>query len=279
MKNNKVLKIILGIGIVCLLQSTVSADAITGTKITSTDKNYTSPKNEWVYYTGGHGWQYESNYQNTGNKWFSNNEDNEVEVGCIVGQKWDLENVYLDNNELSIVGGFNFKNGYDGITGGDVFIDSDGNLGNGYEYVVDMDYVNNSYNVYKINGTTKYVPVSVNINIPESNPFKVVNGQQGQYVTSGSLSFTTLTGGEATTLGLQGDKYGNNTHYEVSGVDLSFLGSEANFSLHYTMSCGNDMIKGTGTTTVQVPEPGTLSLLLMGTFCMFGYWSVRRKKN
>jgi len=68
----------------------------------------------------GNGTWYGDNSNNT----FAR-EDHEVEPGMQTGQKWDLEGFYLDGNILSMVGGYNFKNGESGngitFTSGDIF--------------------------------------------------------------------------------------------------------------------------------------------------------------
>ena len=59
--------------------------------------------------------------------WNTTAEDQEVEPGMIYTQVWDLEGFFLDNDMLSIVGGWDFVNGvptYD-ITSGDIFISID----------------------------------------------------------------------------------------------------------------------------------------------------------
>ena len=57
-------------------------------------------------------------------------EDQEVEPGMLTGQSWDLEGFLLNGNILSMVGGYNFKDGVmynrDLITSGDIFIDVNG---------------------------------------------------------------------------------------------------------------------------------------------------------
>src|SRR5450432_183619 len=59
--------------------------------------------------------------------WYSDREDNETETNppTINGQGWDLEGMYLKGNTLTLVGGFDFKNGMtygsSVFRGGDVF--------------------------------------------------------------------------------------------------------------------------------------------------------------
>ncbi len=213
-------------------------------------------------------------YYNNYRSWYSNREDNEVEIGCVRNQNWDLEGFILDDNELSIVGGFNFKDGYlypgDGHTykGGDIFIDIDDNT-SGFNFVIDMDYENGTYKVYTITDKTGYVKTS---DVNYSNPYRVDLGGDEELLFSGTLDFTGPTGEELDLLGV--DK--TDVHYKVSGIDLSFL-DNYEFKLHYTLECGNDLLKGQG--SVALPEPGTFSLLLIGSMCMVGFWSIRRRKD
>jgi len=57
----------------------------------------------------------------TGTGWYGGNEDQEVEPGMVNTQAWDLEGFFLQGNSLSMVGGFDFKNGYEGYKSGDIF--------------------------------------------------------------------------------------------------------------------------------------------------------------
>ena len=59
--------------------------------------------------------------------WYTSQEDQEVEPGMQTGQLWDLEGFLLDGTLLSLVGGYNFKNGQSGFDSGDIFIDVNGN--------------------------------------------------------------------------------------------------------------------------------------------------------
>src|SRR5690606_9818689 len=70
--------------------------------------------------------------------WYGNHEDNETETNpdTLIGQQWDLEGIFLDNNlNLTLVGGYDFKNGAvaNGKTyrSGDIFIDIDGDASYG----------------------------------------------------------------------------------------------------------------------------------------------------
>jgi hypothetical protein len=227
---------------------------------------------------------------------YGTQEDGEVEPGCLTGQVWDLEAFLQDDNILSIIGGFNFKDGYNGIYTGDVFFDVDGDAqygavnegtgkGNievkdtfGYDYVLTLNFTDYTYSVYELNeGSTTIVSVGENIN-QESNPWRYKSG--GTQIDSGS--FTYKTGLTDAQTGFTGG-----THNEIGNLDLSFLpdatGSDTvNFIAHLTISCGNDNLMGAGVVHAATPtgsadgtpEPATMLLLASGVAGLAGF---RRK--
>src|SRR5437868_3230476 len=80
-----------------------------GTNITISDKNY------------------------RGSDWYSNREDQETETNpdTVTSQQWDLEGMFLQSQNLTLVGGFDFKNGVTwsdshNYKSGDIFIDVNG---------------------------------------------------------------------------------------------------------------------------------------------------------
>jgi len=191
-------------------------------------------------------------------------EDNETEPGMVNNQNWDLEAFFWDGSELTMVGGFNLDTGsyeYNNATytAGDIFVDegSDGK----YDYVFDMNYAENTYVVFGIDGDTVLGTSSVDANTPWSDPFNYVSdGISTDYAGSIANGLYTEDVG-----GLTGG-----THYAV-GVDLSFL-KDAAFTVHATLSCGNDNLMGK---TAPVPEPATMLLFGCG---LVGMATVGRKK-
>lgn len=206
----------------------------------------------------------------TSNSWYGIQEDNEVEPGCVIDQRWDLEAFLLKGSQLTMVGGFDFKNGYGGYPSGDIFLDIDGDavFGDvhrssnkietvpntfGYDYVLDLNFSNFSYSVYSINSSATVNTTYFGIN-QGSNPWEYVAG--GNLIGTGIITYHSgLTNGD---VGFSGYN-GINTHYAAT-VDISFLGANPSFISHFTMECGNDNLMGV------VPEPGTLLLFGFGVF-------------
>jgi hypothetical protein len=223
-------------------------------------------------------------------------EDNEAEVGMVQSQVWDLEGFFLNGNILSMVGGFNFSASAPGysFTSGDIFIGKNGNVvfGNqapaytnpviqstwtgqnifGYDYAIRMNFANNSYTIYKIDNNTILSPVYYQYPTNAgSDPWKVASGwieektETGLLFTGPIASNNTMING----YGLQGWG-GNDDHYVVTGIDLSFLPYK-DFTAHFTMQCGNDNLMGA------VPEPTTFVLLGLGLVGLAGYTRFTKK--
>src|SRR5450432_2916375 len=69
-----------------------------------------------------------SDKNSAGSDWYSDREDQETETNpnTVTSQQWDLEGMFQKGNQLTLVGGFDFKNGVpwsDGHTyrSGDIF--------------------------------------------------------------------------------------------------------------------------------------------------------------
>jgi hypothetical protein len=232
------------------------------------------------------------NHSSSGTCTVGNCEDDETEPGTIQSQVWDLEAFFLNGNVLSMIGGYNFK---DGVTHndklykrGDIFINTTGSVsygagtdpingalgcgphGNecigsnnaGWDYAIRLTFTGNTggdYDVYSINSTTLVVaPSDIQVN---SQPWKVKDSQLGtQYavlVSEGAFTFGQVPDGPGYT-----GWTGGSVHYKVDGLNLGFLGSDQDFTVKTTMQCGNDNLIGEGTTTV--PEPTSLVLLGIG---------------
>ncbi len=238
----------------------------------------------------------DANYAGSG--WYSNREDNETETNpnTITAQVWDLEGMYLNGSNLSLVGGFDFQ---DGVVNagktyktGDIFIDVNGdakygqaaNGGSGtsawgstatvansfgYDYVISFNAAVTQYSVFQITPLSLVRRVT---DVPSSNPWRYVSGGTAvaDYQNVAIGGFGTLLPSEynaletfgSTSPGLLGDASGNNTHYYLT-VDLSFLPDSTLTTLHYTLECGNDNLMGRFTTPPRVPDSGATALLLV----------------
>lgn len=196
-------------------------------------------------------------------------EDEEVTLNCVPGQEWDLEGFFLSGTTLTMVGGYDFING--GYGSGDIFLDIDGdavygpaNNGSGsgksvvsnlfgYDYVLDLDFDNFSYDIIDLtSGSPSTVTVYYGQNVA-SNPW--------QYSSGGDLLLNDVAMGYYTGLS-DGDVDGLlGGYHNAVVVDLSFLGDNINFTSHFTMGCGNDNLMGSGTTSVPEPTP----MILLGS--------------
>jgi hypothetical protein len=213
----------------------------------------------------------------------SSSEDNEVEPNDVLAQSWDLEGFYLNGNSLTMIGGFNFLTG--AVGGGntyksvDIFISTNPGAvqyGNpavsnsynyqtqknifGYNYVLDMDYATQSYQVYLVNEDAIFSDVFFQQNAG-SNPYQYVSGGTA---VGGVRSFQYNSNPDLTGLGLQG-MGGDNFHNALT-VDIGFLPEETSFFAHFTEGCGNDTLASIGATT---PEPATIVLVAGGLFVLF----------
>lgn len=207
-----------------------------------------------------------------------NYEDNEVEPNCVPGQIWDLEGFFLDGNILTMVGGFDFKDGvnYGGnhYGSGDIFIDTNAdaiwgvdieNAGNGiteilnddyhFDYAIDLVFDPTGgyhYDVYALDSDT-LLSVFYGQN-GESNPWQLKSTEGLNAIATGEISWA--PGLSDSVVGGLTLWDGDGTHYSVGGIDLSFLGADIdNFLAKFTYECGNDNLIGS------IPDATTLVLL------------------
>lgn len=196
-------------------------------------------------------------------------EDQEVEPGNYTSQAWDLEGFFLKGRVLSMVGGWDFRQGYGGFRSGDLFIDVNGNAqfgpaaqgsftgvfhhAFGYDYVAVLNFATGQYDVLDITGVaTQSILYRIN---DGGNPWRYHRGG------------IPVSGYTAVPIGYQEGLTDAQVGYGLTGglhqvvtVDLGFLPpGVGEIICHFTLECGNDNLMG------QAVVPVASTVLLFGS--------------
>ncbi len=229
---------------------------------------------------------FSGSYKGRTNKWWNTNEDQEVEPGAATGQKWDLEGFFLsdgtgqeEEDQLAMVGGFNFSQGQSWVDSGDIFIDTDMET-DYYDYVLDLEFMSSgpyTYTVYRNDGSMTYKPTHGGPSGPtQGQPWTVKSAGTATIVEGyDNIAMNFLSGLTNSEIGggLKGGKH------NAVVVDVSFLGPNMDFEVSSVIECGNDFVSGSGTTSAAVPEPATIFLLGSGLLGLFGFRKRIKKIN
>ena len=197
------------------------------------------------------------------------NADQRTMPGTITGDAWDLEAfLQMSGTKLGVIGTFNLKNGYDfygtHFYSGDIFFDTQGGISadglSGWEYVIHANWLNGTYNVYANPAAAQMVKPT---DILPSSPLLFQPTASDTAIASGTFDYS-----QNNTLGFLSDS--PTANHNLAVFDIGFLGDGTAFNSHFTISCGNDLLAGSGRVTVAtvnggpspVPDAGSNLLLL-----------------
>ena len=210
--------------------------------------------------------------------WYGSSEIHEVEPNCDTGHSWDLEAFTLSGNRLSMIGGYDFKNGYGGTTSGSLFFDINGDArygtaavglapsGNGnqatlnpfgFDYAAVFNFENNTFNLFSLNATSPMLTGFYGQNAG-SNPWSYnwQNDANRNLVLTGAITYESGLS-SATVISQYGvDASSSGARHYVVSLDLPTLFSDRDILTHFTMSCGNDNLVGSGHVPGTPQTPG-----------------------
>lgn len=208
-------------------------------------------------------------------------EDNEVEPHAWSGQEWDIDGLFMNGSSLSLVAGFDLRNGQMAqrtmFYAGDIWLDFDGDAqipgsaipitqNFGYEVCLSMNWAapdGPEYTAYVLSPASVLLPA---VPLNDSNPYALQVGGESVYNGLQDVAITYLPGMDGSEI-LDGNDFqavqgwnGNDLH-NVAVFDLSPFAADwgqAGDTVHVTLSCGND----SGYGRIPVPDGGaTLALL------------------
>lgn len=191
------------------------------------------------------------------------------------GQDFDGEYLFyrLSSNILSL----GIQAGYDLVDGNVRYSGKDyyaGDLalsfnGSGYNYAVDFGLVTRDYDNHRVeadnNGDGKDAAGLYSVSTWNNN---IAFGQSAPFAMDAGSFITSLLSYSAGYNNIL-DSYFRTVSFDISSLGL---GNTFDFMMHWTMSCGNDVLEGGD--SVSVPEPGTVMLLALGLLGLL--WSRKR---
>lgn len=213
------------------------------------------------------------------------NEDGTLGPG-VGGQPFDAEYLYFKQSgntlSLGIQAGFDLVDGHLNTSpspfdyySGDLAVSFDGNTST-YEYGVDFGLLTRDYQLDPVDmgsGTGIdpagfYAVSSWNTDVysghTSANPFAIDAGSLVSSLSDNSAGSGSV-GGE--------QSYWRTVSFDIGSLGLS---GDSDLDVHWTMSCGNDVINGSATIT-SVPEPSILALLASSLLGIG--WVGRRRKQ
>lgn len=210
----------------------------------------------------------------TGCTWgeYDGGENDAVNFGSNPYQEFDLEAFYFDNGILSLQSGLNVDVAHSQkIMLGDIFIDIVG-TSQEYDYAVTFNrstngaFTNHNYEIVSL--ASDFTSEAIfEPGHQAALPYAVKTGGTAVTGANGTFNQAVISSG---TQVWSGATKGDGSVYLIDGIDLSpVIASNANFNLHVTETCGNDVLKAS------VPEPAFLSLLGIS---LIGLAFYRRKK-
>lgn len=220
----------------------------------------------------------------TNGDWIQIGADDGVDIHGFVdpgwgGQKFDAEYLYvrLQDTTLSVglQTGFNLDSGHvnyknKNYYAGDLALSFDGD--NDYEYAIDFGLYTEGYRHGSIDAGS-------NTGKDEAGLYQVTDWNNDIYFQQ-SVPFAMDSGTKVADLSENSWYQEADSYYRIASFDLTTLGlTEINFSAHWTMSCGNDVVEGPMTKPVRittVTEPSPLPLIGIGFIAML---ILRRKEN
>jgi hypothetical protein len=197
------------------------------------------------------------------------------------GQAFDAEYLFYKQSgtilTIGLQAGFDLVDGhvyYDGRNyyAGDLALSFDGDAST-YEYAIDFGLLTKDYYGDKVDaGSGTGIDAAGFYSVSQWNNDMVPGhvSQATPFAMDGGALVRSLLSNQSGS----GTAGGATSYYRIVSFDLAGLGLGPDMNLHWTMSCGNDVVNGAG--TVSVPEPGSLALFAAG---LFGLGFMRRTRE